>query len=125
MKFELDQSSRHFTVRAYGAREFVVGDRRITRPVVLCGDQADVELLPDSVEALTETHIERLCALGTDLLLIGTGPRQVFLAPALSALVMSRGIGCETMDTAAACRSYNVLVAESRSVAAALFMLAP
>ena len=38
---------------------------------------------------------------------------------------MSRGIGCETMDTAAACRSYNVLIAESRSVAAALFMLTP
>lgn len=125
MKFELDQSSRHLTVRAYGAREFLVGDRRITRPVVLCGAQVDEQLLPDDIAALNEGHIERLCALGTDLLLIGTGPRQVFLAPALSALVLSRGIGCEAMDTAAACRSYNVLVAESRSVAAALFMLAP
>lgn len=125
MKFELDQSSRHLTVRAYTEHDFVVGDRHITRPVVLCGDRIDVDLLPDRAEALTEAHIERLCELGTDLLLIGTGARQVFLAPALSALVMSKGIGCETMDTAAACRSYNVLIAESRSVAVALFMLSP
>lgn len=123
MKFELDLSSRHLAVRAYGAREFLVGDQRITRPVVLCGERADVDLLPDSIDELTAAHVERLCALGTDLLIIGTGPRQVFLAPALAALVMSRGIGCETMDTAAACRSYNVLIAESRSVAAALFLL--
>ena len=125
MKFELDQTSRHLTVRAYGAHEFLVGDRRITRPVVLCGAAIDERLLPDEIADLDETHVERLCALGTDLLVIGTGPRQVFLAPRLSALVLSRGIGCETMDTAAACRSYNVLIAESRSVAAALVMLAP
>ncbi len=125
MKFELDQSSRHLTVRAYTEHAFVVGDRHITQPVVLCGDRIDVDLLPDRPEALTVAHIERLCELGTDLLLIGAGARQVFLAPALSALVMSKGIGCETMDTAAACRSYNVLVAESRSVAVALFMLSP
>lgn len=125
MKFELDQTSRHLTVRAYSAREFVVGDQRIARPVVLCGERIDLELLPDRPEALSSVHVEGLCALGTDLLLIGTGTRQVFLPPALSALVLSKGIGCETMDTAAACRSYNVLVAESRSVAVALFLLDP
>ena len=125
MKFEVDQTSGHLTVRAYGAREFLVGDRRITRPVVLCGTAIDDRLLPDDISDLDEAHVARLCALGTDLLVIGTGPRQVFLPPRLSALVQSRRIGCETMDTAAACRSYNVLVAESRSVAAALFMLAP
>ena len=125
MKFELDQSSRHLAVRAYTDREFIVGDQRLTRPVVLFGERIDLGLLPDSPEALDLAHAEALCALGADLLIIGTGPRQLFLAPALSALIMSKGIGCETMDTAAACRSYNVLVAESRSVAAALFMLAP
>ena len=125
MKFELDQTARHLIVRSYSSRELVVGDQRITRPVVLCGERIDLELLPPSVEALGAVHIERLCALGTDLLLFGPGPRQVFLDKSLMALVLGRGIGCEVMDTAAACRSYNVLVSESRSVAAALFMLAP
>jgi uncharacterized protein len=125
MKFELDQTARHLTIRGYSAREIIVGDQHLTRPVVLCGELIDIDLLPQTLEGLTSAHIERLCALGADLLLIGTGPRQVFLDPALIAPVLSRGIGCETMDTAAACRSYNVLVAESRSVAAALFMPSP
>ena len=124
MKFELDQSSRHLTVRAYGAREFIVGDRRITRPVVLSGARIDEQLLPDEAAALDAAHLERLCEFGSDLLIIGTGARQIFLTPPRSALVLSRGIGCETMDTAAAFRSYNVLVAEARSVTVALFMLA-
>jgi len=125
MKFELDQTARHLIVRSYSSHELVVGDQRITRPVVLCGEHIDLDLLPPSIETLGAAHIERLCALGTDLLLFGTGQRQVFLDSSLMAMMLGRGIGCETMDTAAACRSYNVLVSESRSVAAALFMLAP
>lgn len=123
MKFELDQSARHLTVRAYSTREFHVGDQRITRPVVLCGPQVDIDLLPPLVEELTAVHVERLCALGTDVLLFGTGARQVFLESALTSIILGRGIGCEIMDTAAACRCYNVLIAESRSVAAALFLI--
>lgn len=124
MKFQLDRSSHHLAVHSYNAHEFIVGDRRIARPVVLCGNHIDENLLPDHVADLDDTHIEALCALGIELLIVGTGPRQLFLPTALSARILSHGIGCETMDTGAACRSYNVLIAESRSVAAALFMIA-
>lgn len=123
MKFELDQSARHLTVRAYDAGGFLVGDRRVTSPVVLCGERVDVDLLPAEFDQLDEMHVDRLCALGTDLLLIGTGERQRFLPQSLMARILERGIGCEAMDSAAACRSYNVLVSESRAVAVALFML--
>ena len=122
MKFELDQTDRHLTIRSYGAREIVVGDQRLTRPVVLCGASIDIDLLPPTLEQLGPDHIERLCALGVDLLLIGTGARQVFLDPALTAPLLSRGIGCEAMDTAAACRTYNILSGEGRNVAAALII---
>lgn len=123
MKFELDQSARHLAVRAYDADGFLVGDHRITRPVVLSGERIDLDLLPAHFGLIEDLHIERLCALRPDLLLFGTGPRQQFLPQSLMARILERGIGCETMDTAAACRSYNVLIAESRAVAAALFML--
>jgi uncharacterized protein len=55
-----------------------------------------------------------------ELLLLGTGPRQQLPSGALLGAFMAAGIGLEAMDTGAACRTYNVLLAEARPVAAAL-----
>jgi len=57
---------------------------------------------------------------GLDLVLIGLGKRGAPVAPALRAALKARGLGAEAMDTGAACRTYNVLIAEDRLVAAAL-----
>ena len=122
MKFELDRAAQSEIVRAYTDSEFLVGKNRITRPVVLYGAHIDSGLLPATIHELSAEHIQRLCALGADMVVIGTGTKQIFLDSSLTSLMLERGIGCEMMDTAAACRIYNVLVSESRSVAAALFM---
>lgn len=58
-----------------------------------------------------------------EILLIGCGARMEMLDPALKAALKERGIGCDAMDTGAACRTYNVLMAEARRVAAALIAL--
>lgn len=121
MKFELDLGARAPIIRSYGNGEFLIGERRITSAVVLNGDAWDTALLPSDPAALDESHLDALAALGPDLILLGTGIIQMFLPPALQARLWSKGIGCEVMTTAAACRSYNVLVAEGRSVAAALY----
>ena len=55
-----------------------------------------------------------------EILLVGTGKRLVPLHPMLKAQLRERGIGADPMDTGAACRTYNVLMAEGRRVAAAL-----
>jgi len=57
---------------------------------------------------------------GFDILLIGTGPTQVFIPPALRQQIRARGPVAEMMDTGAACRTFNLLLAEGRRVAAAL-----
>jgi uncharacterized protein len=54
------------------------------------------------------------------VLILGTGPRQVFPAPAVRRAFVEAGLALEPMDTGAACRTYNVLLAEGRSVGAAL-----
>lgn len=59
--------------------------------------------------------------LGVDLLLLGTGPSLVWPPSALRTTLRSLGIGLEVMDTGAACRTFNVLVAENRRVGAALW----
>jgi uncharacterized protein len=55
-----------------------------------------------------------------DFLLIGTGPKSRLLPPALVESIERRGLGLEAMDTAAACRTYNILMAENREFMAAL-----
>jgi uncharacterized protein len=71
-------------------------------------------------DALTEADFERLAALNPELVVFGSGARLRFPKPALMRALMSRRIGLETMDTPAACRTYNVLIAEGRAVVAAL-----
>jgi len=61
-------------------------------------------------------------ALKPELVIFGSGPRLRFVPPALLRSLIDSGIGVETMDTAAACRTYNVLVAEGRSAVAALLL---
>jgi uncharacterized protein len=75
-------------------------------------------------EALTPAHFGRIAALRPEVVIFGSGQRLRFPAPALLRALIEAGIGIETMDTAAACRTYNVLVSEQRSVVAAL-VLAP
>ena len=71
-------------------------------------------------DGLAADHFERLVALRPELVIFGSGARLRFPAPALLRPLIEARIGIETMDTAAACRTYNVLLAEGRSVVAAL-----
>lgn len=73
-------------------------------------------------EALAAEHFERLLAQEPELVIFGSGARIRFVAPALLRALIERGIGVETMDTAAACRTYNVLATEGRAVVAALLL---
>ena len=71
-------------------------------------------------ESLGAADFARIVALAPELVVFGSGPRLRFPAPALLRPLIDAGIGVETMDTGAACRTYNVLLAEGRSVVAAL-----
>ena len=71
-------------------------------------------------EALDEASFEALAALAPELVIFGSGSRIRFPRPAWLKPLIARRIGIETMDTPAACRTYNVLLAEGRAVIAAL-----
>ena len=76
-------------------------------------------------DALTVAHFERLAALKPELVIFGSGARLRFAKPHLLKPLFDARIGVETMDSAAACRTYNVLLAESRAVVAALIFETP
>ena len=79
----------------------------------------------DDFDALSADHFATLAALAPELVIFGSGSRLRFPKPVLLQPLMVRRIGFETMDTAAACRTYNVLLAEGRAVVAALLFEAP
>lgn len=78
---------------------------------------------PECFEQLTRAHIEPILALEPELVLLGTGTSLRFPHPAFGVPLMERGIGMEVMDTAAACRTYNILMAEGRKVLIAALMI--
>lgn len=122
MKLHADPRSARHTVTAYGDDHVAVDGRIHTRSLLLLPDRIDASWGPEDFAGLAATHIAVLAALGCDVLLLGTGRRQRFPAPALLRPLHEAGRGIEVMDTPAACRTYNVLRAEGRIVAAALIV---
>jgi uncharacterized protein len=107
------------TITGYGEGYVMInGERRESSVVVLAE-----RLMPWSASAfdrLTTQDFAFLAGLDAEIVLLGTGPRQRFPHPRLTAPLASAGIGIEVMDLQAACRTYNILIAEERKVAAAL-----
>lgn len=73
-------------------------------------------------EDLTEEHFTRLAATQPELVIFGSGSKLRFAPPAFMRALMQKRIGIETMDTLAACRTYNILAGEGRQVIAALLI---
>jgi uncharacterized protein len=106
-------------ITGYGEGYVLVNGQRHDASLIVTPDQ----LLPWDVSEFTKItaqDFEKLRALQPEILLLGTGPTQRFPHPRLTAPLAAAGIGVEVMDLKAACRTYNILVAEERKVAAAL-----
>ncbi len=79
----------------------------------------------EDVSALRVEHFDRVLALKPEVVIFGSGAQLRFVSPALWRSLIDARIGVETMDTAAACRTYNVLASEGREVVAALLLPVP
>ena len=77
---------------------------------------------PQGFDALNEGHFDYLLALKPEILLLGTGTQLRFPHPRLYQQLIGAGIGVECMDTAAACRTYNILMGEDRKVVAGILL---
>jgi uncharacterized protein len=96
------------------------GERRESNLLVL--PERVMDWPPVSFEALAEAHFALIAELQPEVVLLGTGARLRFPHPRLTASLARAGIGLEVMDVQAACRTYNILMAEERVVAAALLL---
>ncbi len=123
MKFQPDSIDVQ-SISGYGPGWIGVGNEKITASVVLGSRGERFEWNCDQFENLSEAHFAQLAALGTELIIFGSGNQIRFPRPEWIAPLVSRQIGIETMDVHAACRTYNILAGEGRHVAVALLMQA-
>ncbi len=111
-----------YTLRGADGHSARINDRELASSFIVT-PQVLVEDWPvASVAALTVAHLEQILALEPVLIVLGTGARQVFPSPQLMATCLSRGIGLEVMNNAAAARTFNILAGEGRKVAAAFIL---
>ncbi len=119
MKLQLSDTARQKVFTAHGAGYVMVNGERHEKPVLVTPGQVADWAAPDFA-ALDESHFAPLLALQPEVVVVGTGNRLQFPHPRLYRCLIEAHIGVECMDTAAACRTYNILVSEGRKVVAAL-----
>lgn len=123
MKLHLDGNPGAHRITAYGPGYVMVDKEKVTRSAVVMPSKLLLDWPPKTYDELTVSHLTMLADLKPEIVLLGTGSHQRFPATPLLSEVIERGIGVEFMNTAAACRTYNILMSEGRTVAAALFMI--
>jgi uncharacterized protein len=112
-------------ISGYGPGWVGVNGAKITHSVILSSRGEQIDWDARSYEDLGAGHFARLAEVDAEVVIFGSGSRIRFPQPAWLAPLIARRIGVETMDTAAACRTYNVLAQEGRSVAVALLLEQP
>jgi uncharacterized protein len=122
MRFTQDQSSNVNVIRGYGPGELRINDQMYASSVIVAASSIRSEPAVADVADLAAEHVTRVLEFEPELVLVGTGRRQVFPSAAFGAQFLKAGIGFEVMDTGAACRTFNVLVSEQRRVVALLIV---
>jgi uncharacterized protein len=122
MRFTQEGSSNVNVIRGYGPRELRINDEVFRGTMIVAAAAARAAPAICDAAGLHAEHAALLLEFHPEVVLIGTGPRQVFPPPDFGGRFLSAGIGYEVMDTGAACRTFNVLVNEQRLVVALLIL---
>ncbi len=122
MKLQLDNGDANYQIRSYQAQRCIcVNQTEYTHSLVV-SPNAVKKWAPQDFSALTPEDFADLLELQPRIVLFGSGASFRFPEPSLLSALYAAHVGVETMDTAAACRTYTVLAAEGRSVVAALLL---
>lgn len=134
MKFTREQSEGLYTVHAYRHGEVSVNalqgdegrdeDGRLVlhRSFIISPHKLLQQWPVSAISHLKEEDLTFLCELEPEVLLLGTGRRLQFPTARQLEILVGMGVGYEVMDSAAACRTYNILVGEGRQVAACIII---
>ena len=122
MKLRSDPQSSQNTITGYGIGFLEVNQTPYSHALIV---QPEGEVLAwpvEEIQDLSEDHFSMISALLPELVIVGTGKKQVFLNPKILQPLIKAKIGFEMMDSQAACRTYNILMGEGRKVLAAILL---
>jgi uncharacterized protein len=122
LKFERDSADGRNAFTGYGPGYVEVNGKRYTASLVVSAERVVTDWPATSVDALTADHLAAIVELAPQIAIVGTGASFRFPDPGRLAALHRARIGVEVMDTAAACRTYNILLGEGRSVVAAVIV---
>ena len=125
MEFNLEVPQNQFFIRSVSAEGIRVDQQLFSRPFIISGQRIVPDWNVKTVDDIDEASLQAVFELEPEVILIGTGARQVFLPPATQVHFFRRHFGFEVMATDAACRTFNVLASEGRHVVAALLPITP
>ena len=120
MKLHHTTTQQYQTITAYDRDAVEINLKRFTASLVVLPEVVPTGWPVTSFEALSTEHFDQIGAHRPDVVILGTGQRQRFVHPRLTTGLTDKRIGVECMDNQAACRTYNILMAEGRKVALAL-----
>ena len=122
MQLSQDLPAGHLFFRTCSATAVTIVDRTLTRSFLLAPDRLIENWPVVSADQFDLAAVDAVAALDPEVVLLGTGARQVFPPREAQAALLRRRIGIEVMDNAAACRTYNLLAGEGRRVIAAIML---
>ena len=123
MQLNLEHPDHEFLLRRADGSQALVNDRHLTSSFIVSPDKL-IEAWPvRDPRALSAADLEPVLALDPEVVLLGTGGHQIFPPAAVMAACLSRGVGLEVMNNAAAARTFNVLAGEGRRVVAGFVLV--
>jgi uncharacterized protein len=122
MKLHLTTAENNNLITAYGESYIEINKQRYAQNLIVMPQTILVDWHAGNVSTLNNDHFQEIIKLKPEVVLLGTGATHVFLHPKNHQTLTEHGIALECMTTAAACRTYNILMSEGRLVAAALIL---
>jgi uncharacterized protein len=122
MKLQLTRADGQNLFTGYGEGYVSINHERHERSIVVSPDAPVQGWAPQSFEALSAADLAPVLALEPEIVILGTGETWRLPPPAVTRVFVDARIGYEIMDTRAACRTYNILMAEGRRVVAAILV---
>ncbi len=120
MKLHRDSTDGHYSFTGYGDDYVAINGKNHQGNLVLLPRRLIQDWTDATFDSLTQADFDFLAELKMEIMILGTGAKQRFPHPQLLQGLMRAGVGLEVMNTQAACRTSNILVAEGRSVGCAL-----
>lgn len=122
MKFAEDHNTANYKISGYEHDTIAINGLPHSQSLVLSPMKLLSDWMPAKYSELNADHLDAIYAMKPEIIILGTGLKQIFPPSEILRRLAKEQIGYEIMDTQAACRTFNILMAEDRTVVAGLFL---